>query len=30
MESFNEKLRTECLNQHWFHSLSETQEIFEN
>ncbi|MEA4893587.1 MAG: IS3 family transposase [Peptococcaceae bacterium] len=30
IESFNGKLRAECLNQHWFHSLSEAREIIEN
>lgn len=30
IESFNRKLRTECLKQHWFHSLSEAQDIIEN
>lgn len=30
IESFNGKLRLECLNQHWFHSLSEAKEIIEN
>jgi transposase InsO family protein len=27
IESFNGKLRAECLNQHWFQSLSEAREI---
>lgn len=30
IESFNGKLRCECLNQHWFQSLSEVREIIEN
>ncbi|BAK97551.1 putative transposase orfB for insertion sequence element [Oscillibacter valericigenes Sjm18-20] len=30
IESFNGKLRAECLNQHWFQSLSEAREIIEN
>lgn len=29
IESFNGKLRAECLNQHWFQSLSEAREIIE-
>lgn len=30
IESFNGKLRTECLNQHWFRNLSEAKEIIED
>lgn len=30
IESFNGKLRAECLNQHWFQSLSEAREIIED
>jgi putative transposase len=30
IESFNGKLRAECLNQHWFKNLSEAKEIIEN
>ena len=30
IESFNGKLRSECLNQHWFRSLSEARDIIEN
>jgi len=29
VESFNGKLRNECLNQHWFHDLDEVREIVE-
>ena len=29
IESFNGKLRDECLNQHWFRNLSEAKEILE-
>ena len=29
IESFNGKLRGECLNQHWFHSLDDSQEVIE-
>ncbi len=29
IESFQEKLRDECLNQHWFTSLSEARQIIE-
>ena len=29
IESFNGKLRAECLNQHWFQSLSEARKIIE-
>jgi putative transposase len=30
IESFNGKLRAECLDQHWFRNLSETREILED
>ena len=30
MESFNGKLRDECLNEHWFMSLEEAREIIED
>lgn len=30
IESFNGKLRTECLNQHWFKSISEAKDIIEH
>lgn len=30
LEIFNGKLRVECLNQHWFQSLSEAREIIED
>ena len=30
IESFNGKLRNECLNQHWFKNLSEAKEIIED
>ena len=30
IESFNGKLRTECLNQHWFMSLKDAQERFDD
>ena len=30
IESFNEKFRAECLDQHWFRSLTEAREIIEN
>jgi putative transposase len=30
IESFNGKLRAECLNQHWFKNLSEAKEIVED
>jgi len=29
IESFNGKFRAECLNQHWFHNLSEARDILE-
>ena len=29
IESFNGKLRDECLNMHWFESLSEAKRIIE-
>jgi len=29
IESFNGKLRDECLNMHWFESLSEAKQIIE-
>jgi putative transposase len=29
VESFNGRLRDECLNQDWFHTLSEAREIIE-
>lgn len=29
IESFNGKLRAECLNQHWFMSISEAKDIIE-
>jgi putative transposase len=30
IESFNDKLRAECLNQHWFMSLQDAQERFDD
>lgn len=30
IESFNGKFRGECLNQHWFHNLSEARDIIES
>jgi putative transposase len=30
IESFNDKLRDECLNLHWFHSLDEARKIIES
>jgi putative transposase len=30
IESFNGKLRDECLNENWFKNLSEAREIIEN
>ena len=30
IESFNGKLRLECLDQHWFRNLSEAREIIED
>lgn len=30
IESFNGKLRLECLNQHWFRNLSEAKDIVES
>lgn len=30
IESFNERLRVECLNQHWFKTLSEAREEIES
>ena len=30
IESFNGKLRAECLNQHWFKSVSEAKDIIEH
>ena len=30
IESFNGKLRAECLNQHWFESIQEARNIIEN
>ena len=30
IENFNGKLRSECLDQHWFRNLSEAKEIIED
>jgi putative transposase len=28
IQSFNDKFRDECLNEHWFHSLAHVRTIF--